>query len=173
MFRLSISRGLKAASLCILTEQRYDTCVAVKNILCFLCFYCNQVKFTGIKSEAPTPYAGFMSYGALNCPDTNYMLIVFMHVMADGEHIHVCIFCCNLLTLLFVGGPDDTGASLKCRVLFSITFPYKNRKRKHVVDAEPHPLAIFEAVSGKVLEQLVKTGMTSKGGKPKLFFAPP
>lgn len=61
------------------------------------------------------------------------------------------------------GGPADSSASLKCRVLFSVQFPFKDRKRK-VHHHDVHPLAIFEAVSGRVLEQLMRTGMTSKGG---------
>ena len=93
------------------------------------------------------------------------MLVIFMHVMADGTHFKALYLMPHRLFLhdLCTGGPEDTSASLKCRVLFSVQFPFKDRKRK-VHHHEVHPLAIFEAVSGRVLEQLMRTGMTSKGG---------
>jgi len=56
----------------------------VSSILCECVFYLFshqfKVKFTGIKSEAPTPFASFMSYGALNCP-----VSVFLYPFSKNE----------------------------------------------------------------------------------------
>ena len=125
-----------------------------------------------------------MSYGALNCPVSGCLYPLLRRVRLTTS-FRIVIRCSSSLCMswqtvltfkalyltpnrlflhdLYTGGPEDTSASLKCRVLFSVQFPFKDRKRK-VHHHEVHPLAIFEAVSGRVLEQLMRTGMTSKGG---------
>lgn len=59
-------------------------------------------------------------------------------------------------------------APLKCRLLFSVVFPVKDRKRPRD-EGNPHPLATFEAVAWRVLEQIMHTGMTSKGKTASIF----